>query len=98
METKNIQVEMKENGSGNISAINDGEEMGFIEIGRETGFVTAFHTEVYPAGEGQGWGKQLFKALVDYARENKLQITPLCPFVHAQLKRGTDEYKDVWRG
>ena len=98
MENKNITVELNENGSGKLLAVEDGIEMGFMEIGKGENNVTAYHTEVLPAGEGKGWGKQLFKALVEYARENKLTVTPLCPFVHAQLKRGKDEFKDVWTG
>ncbi len=87
-----------ESGAGKFSANDNGEEVGFLEVGIGESNITAYHTEVLPAGEGKGWGKELFKSLVEYAREKKLQITPLCPFVHAQLKKGKDEYKDVWAG
>ncbi|RYG30815.1 MAG: N-acetyltransferase [Chitinophagaceae bacterium] len=98
MANEKISLLLKENGSGKFSIKESDEEIGFMEVGLGDQNITAYHTEVLPAGEGKGWGKELFKALVEYARENKLHITPLCPFVHAQLKRGKEEYKDVWSG
>lgn len=38
------------------------------------------HTQVDAAYEGKGFGKDLVKAGVDYAREHELKILPLCPF------------------
>jgi predicted GNAT family acetyltransferase len=34
--------------------------------------------------------------MVGYARERKLKIIPLCPYVQAQFKRHPDTYADVW--
>jgi predicted GNAT family acetyltransferase len=52
------------------------------------------HTEVSDALRGQGAGKQLVKAAVDYARQNKLRILPLCPFAKSVFDR-TPEWHDV---
>ncbi len=41
------------------------------------------HTEVAPAYNGKGIGKKLVLAAVDFARAQKLQIIPLCPFAKA---------------
>ena len=98
MANDKISFQLNENGSGKFSVKENNEEIGFLEVGIGESNITAYHTEVLPAGEGKGWGKELFKALVEYAREQKLRITPLCPFVHAQLKRGKEDYKDVWEG
>ncbi|WP_316842160.1 GNAT family N-acetyltransferase [Pedobacter gandavensis] len=38
------------------------------------------HTEVKPDYSGQGLGKVLVLAAVDYARARKVKILPLCPF------------------
>jgi predicted GNAT family acetyltransferase len=38
----------------------------------------------------------MLNAMVDYARRNEMQVTPLCPYVHAQFKRHPEEYRDVW--
>lgn len=52
------------------------------------------HTEVNEAFEGRGLGKQLFKAMVAYARANNIKIVPLCPFAKALFDR-MEEYRDV---
>ncbi|MBI5975739.1 GNAT family N-acetyltransferase [Staphylococcus canis] len=53
------------------------------------------HTEVGPALQGQGVGKQLVKAAVDYARENNITIHATCPFAKSVLEK-TSEYHDVF--
>lgn len=55
------------------------------------------HTLVNEEYEGKGLGKLLVQAAVDYARNNKMKIIPLCPYTHAMFKR-KPEYTDVWFG
>lgn len=45
------------------------------------------HTEVDPAFGGQGVGKQMVLAAVDYARANDIKILPLCPFAKAAFDK-----------
>jgi predicted GNAT family acetyltransferase len=52
------------------------------------------HTEVSDAGRGKGYGKQLVKEGVEFARENDLKIMPLCPFAKAIIHK-TPEFQDV---
>lgn len=52
------------------------------------------HTEVSDKLRGQGAGKKLVLAAVDYARKNNLKILPLCPFAKATFDR-TPEIHDV---
>ncbi len=52
------------------------------------------HTEVDEAFEGRGLGKQLLSALVQFARENKITVLPLCPFAKSVFDR-VPEYRDV---
>ena len=56
-----------------------------------------YHTEVLPECEGKGWAKKLLEVMVRYAREKKLMVIPLCPFVHAQFSAHPAEYSDIWR-
>jgi hypothetical protein len=52
------------------------------------------HTEVSDKLRGQGAGKKLVLAAVEYARKNNLKILPLCPFAKATFDR-TPEIHDV---
>lgn len=48
------------------------------------------HTEVFPAFNGKGVGKQLVMKAVDTARENNLKIIPLCPFAKSVFDKVND--------
>ena len=52
------------------------------------------HTEVAPEIEGKGIAGQIAKVALDYAREQGLEVMPLCPFVAAYIHRHP-EYKDL---
>lgn len=52
------------------------------------------HTEVNPILSGKGVGKQLVAKAVDYAREHKIKILPLCPFAKAIFDK-VPEFNDV---
>lgn len=49
--------------------------------------ITFLHTGVPPEWEGQGVGKKLVVAGLDYARANGFKIRSMCSFVSAYLKR-----------
>ncbi|MEO5902993.1 MAG: GNAT family N-acetyltransferase [Gemmatimonadaceae bacterium] len=52
------------------------------------------HTEVPPSMEGQGIGKTLARAALDYARENHLRVVPRCQFISAFID-SHQEYQDL---
>mgnify|MGYP001249563408 CR=1 FL=1 len=52
------------------------------------------HTEVSEKHEGKGLGKLLVEAAVNFAREHRMKIIPLCPYANAVFKRKV-EYADV---
>lgn len=52
------------------------------------------HTEVPNESEGRGVGGQLAKAGLEFARENKLKVAPLCSFIAVYIKRHP-EYVDL---
>ena len=52
------------------------------------------HTGVPGALEGRGIGSALAKAGLAYARENGLEVVPLCPFVRSYIER-KPEYQDL---
>jgi len=45
------------------------------------------HTEVYAALGGQGVGRSLLDALVQWARSTGTKVVPLCPFAKAQFSK-----------
>lgn len=90
----------------NINHIDEGKSGYFIaaensvEIGRITYVMTGDtklvidHTEVNPTFEGNGIGRKLVFAVVDYARENDLKVLPVCVFAKALFDK-TPEIQDV---
>jgi uncharacterized protein len=44
------------------------------------------HTEVPPALEGKGVGKQIVEKALQYIRERNYTLAPLCPFVAKYLR------------
>ncbi|PRD48461.1 GNAT family N-acetyltransferase [Sphingobacterium haloxyli] len=52
------------------------------------------HTEVEPAYNGRGVGKQMLYKIVEMARKESIKIIPLCPFA-AKMFEKFDDIKDV---
>ena len=52
------------------------------------------HTEVDDALRGTGTGRKLVAAAVDWAREEDVQLLPLCPFARSVFDK-TPEFGDV---
>ncbi len=67
-------------------------EMTYVMAG-ETKMIID-HTEVLAELSGKGAGKMLVEKAVDYARENKIKILPLCTFAKAVFDK-TTSYTDV---
>ena len=52
------------------------------------------HTEVNDAYRGQNIGKRILMEIVEFARENKIKIIPLCPFAKAIFEK-VESIRDV---
>jgi predicted GNAT family acetyltransferase len=61
--------------------------LAYREVGGRT---TLTHTEVPPELRGRGIADALARAALDDARERRLAVRPLCPFVQAFMKRHTE--------
>ncbi len=92
-----VQLDLNEKNHGHFYIKENDEQLAEMQVGISGADLTVYHTEVLPGHEGKGLAKQLLTAMVDYARENKLKVIPLCPYVHAQFKRHPEEYNDVWK-
>ncbi|MGL4597736.1 MAG: GNAT family N-acetyltransferase [Bacteroidia bacterium] len=52
------------------------------------------HTEVNDQLKGQSAGKQMLAKLIDFARDKKLKVMPLCPFAKSVFDK-VAAYQDV---
>ena len=67
-------------------------EITYSKAGTDT--IIIDHTEVSEALKGQGAGKKLVTAAVEFAREKNIKIIPLCPFAKSVFEKVKD-YQDV---
>jgi predicted GNAT family acetyltransferase len=84
-------TQQNEEKRGVFKAIEDGKEAGEMTYtwAGPTKFIID-HTDVNPEFKGKNIGKQLVMKAVEYARENKLKIMPLCPFAKSVFDRNED--------
>lgn len=67
-------------------------EMTYSKAGADT--IIIDHTEVSEALKGQGAGKRLVTAAVEFARGKNIKIIPLCPFAKSVFEKVKD-FQDV---
>jgi predicted GNAT family acetyltransferase len=91
-----MQIEQEDNGKKGAFIIDiEGQrvaEMTYVWAGTDR--IIIDHTEVSPVLKGQGAGKKLVEAAVNFAREKGIKIVPLCPFAKSTLDK-TPEWHDV---
>ena len=79
-------------------AIEDnGQIVAEMEVTIASSTITVHHTNVDDKLKGQGVAQRLLARMVSYARENRMKVIPLCPYVNAQFKRHPDQYSDIWK-
>ena len=91
-----IELKLESNGKGAFVIEEAEERIAEMAISISGSNLTVYHTEVSDKLKGQGVAGQLLSTMVNYARENKLKVIPLCPYVSAQFKRHPEQYQDVW--
>lgn len=81
--------------NGQFEALFDGHHAGLMTYtwAGENKFIID-HTEVEPAYNGKGIGKEMVMASVDFARKKGVKIIPLCPFAKATFQK-IEEIRDV---
>ncbi|SHG28465.1 hypothetical protein SAMN05444483_10812 [Salegentibacter echinorum] len=91
MEIKQIQEENR----GRFKAIRNNEKAGeiiYTWAGQNT--IIIDHTEVAPNFRARGIAKKLLAATIDFAKENKLKVIPLCSFAKNLMEK-TPEFQKV---
>lgn len=74
--------------------MRDGARLGWIEYRSRPGRAVIEHTEVGEALRGQGAGRKLVQAIVDWARAEGTKLEAECPYARSVLEK-SPEYKDV---
>jgi predicted GNAT family acetyltransferase len=78
---------------------------GEFVIGREAimtyrhageGHIIVNHTRVARESEGRGLAGHLYRAMIEFAREQNLQVTPTCSYVVHKFQRHPED-RDVLR-
>ena len=91
-----MKIQRDDNGKkGHFSALVNEEEAGLMTYtwAGDKMFIID-HTEVNPDFSGQGVGKQLVMAAIEFARGHNLKIMPLCPYAKSVFDK-TPELRDV---
>lgn len=78
-----IYIHMEGEIAAEMNIIFDGSDRIIIE-----------HTLVSPKYNGRGFGKLMVAKAVEYARQNRVKITPHCEYAKSVFDK-TPEYKDV---
>jgi predicted GNAT family acetyltransferase len=91
-----LQFTTVRQGQGGTLEARDGETLvgliTFVPAGPQT--VDLNHTEVFPAFEGQGYGRQLVRAAVEFARSEGVKLKASCPYARKVLDHNP-EFSDV---
>lgn len=93
---EDIHIKLNDAGRGAFVLEKEGDMMAEMEIGIQNGLLTVYNTEVAEILKGKGVAKQLLSAMVDYARNKKLKVIALCPYVLGQFKKDPGQYADIW--
>ena len=91
-----IEIKQIESGTKGYFGAYDGEKeagrMSYTFAG-ETKMILD-HTEVNNAYRGQNIGKRILMEIVEFARQNKIKILPLCPFAKSVFNK-IEDIRDV---
>lgn len=87
--TRQLSIEREElNGVHEFVLRIDGERRGFLAFTRpEVGLMRIEYVEVEPELRGTGLGRQLVAKAVEFARDAKLRVVPICSYARAVIQR-----------
>ena len=67
--------------------VGAGDDVAVLQYRRDPHAITFLHTEVPEAFRGQGIAQKLAHAGLEYAKQQGVNIIPLCPFVNAYIRK-----------
>jgi len=95
MSSETPHVNHLQSASGGEFVIGRQAIMTYRNAGK--GHIIVNHTRVARQFEGQGLAGRLYRAMVEFARERNLQVTPICSYVVRQFERHPED-RDVLSG
>ena len=86
---RKVAIEREElNGVHEFVLRVDGERLGFLEFTRpEVGVMRIEYVEVSPELRGTGLGRELVAKAIDFAKDAKLRVVPICGYARAVITR-----------
>ena len=87
--SEKISIEREElNGVHEFVLRVDGERLGYLEFTRpDVGVMRIEYVEGSPELRGTGLGRQLVAKAIDFAKEAKLRVVPICGYARAVITR-----------
>lgn len=87
--TRTVSIDREElNGVHEFVLRIEGERLGFLEFTRPAvGLMRIEYVEVSPQLRGTGLGRQLVAKAVEFARDAKLRVIPICSYARAVIER-----------
>jgi len=64
--------------------------IGFLRYRIEADRILLLHVEVPPEARGHGVAAELSRAALEFAKERRLKVIPVCSYVAAYVKRHPD--------
>ncbi|WP_130803869.1 GNAT family N-acetyltransferase [Acinetobacter ihumii] len=93
-----MNIQQKDDGKHGAFELHDSEtlagEMVYTWAGEKMLIID--HTDVADAYRGQGVGRKLLDAVVDFARKNQIKVIPLCPYAKSVFDKDPS-IRDVLR-
>jgi predicted GNAT family acetyltransferase len=91
-----IELKLDKNRRGSFVIDEGDKRLAEMAVALSGENLIVYHTQVTDELKGQGVASRLLETMVAYARDNKMKVVALCPYVHAQFKRHPEKYQDVW--
>ncbi|MEZ5024999.1 MAG: GNAT family N-acetyltransferase [Chitinophagales bacterium] len=92
-----MDIQHQQKTTGEFFIVNEQQEKvaDILYYMKDENTMVIEHTNVDKSLAGQGIGKKLVAAGVEFAREHHLKIIPECPYAKSVFEK-TPEYADVW--
>jgi len=88
------EPQVVDNAAHNRFEMHHGGDTAFLLYRRHGNSIQLIHTEVPVSLRGKGIGSKLVEGVLHLAQQQKLSVTPLCPFV-ADFLKTHPQYLDV---